>query len=247
LEVERLNRLPAIRPPYPPQKLEISTGVFLDSRRAIWIEREKTLAVADLHLGFAWAHRAEGNLLPLSKPEDTVARLCALAAEYPVHTVLVLGDIVHRAVPIEPVRDELRRLCSSLPDAELQLIAGNHDRALELMLRDCKIALPLVSEACIGPHTFLHGDKTPSRPVDNSEGLTFIGHEHPAIRLGDGISSIKCPCFLIRQDLIVLPAFSSWAAGSDARSGHFLSPLAKSGKFTKAVAILAGKLLPVPL
>jgi metallophosphoesterase superfamily enzyme len=65
--------------------------------------------------------------------------------------------------------------------------------------------------------------------------------------LGDGFSSLKCPCFLIRHDLIVLPAFSSWAAGSDVRSGRFLSTLSMEDRFEQAVAILAGKLLPLPL
>jgi metallophosphoesterase superfamily enzyme len=93
----------------------------------------------------------------------------------------------------------------------------------------------------------LHGDQ-PSAGEPVSEGcFLFMGHEHPAISLSEGVASIKCPCFLVSENVIVLPAFSSWAAGGDVRSGRFLSPVAQAARFTQAVAIVAGKLLPVPL
>ena len=238
--------LPATRASPAPTQLEVSEGILLDSRRAVWLEREQTLAVADLHLGFVWAHRAEGNLMPLTRPEETVEKLCTLAQEYSARSIVVLGDIVHRAVPIEPVREELRRLCRMLGDVALHLVAGNHDRALAAMLKECKLANPLMAEARIGPHLFLHGDRMPSGELPTA-GKTFIGHEHPALTLGDGISRVKCPCFLVRPDLIVLPAFSPWAAGSEVRHATFLSPLSKLARFTSAVAILGERLLPVRL
>jgi putative SbcD/Mre11-related phosphoesterase len=230
-----------------PSQLEVSPGIVLDSRRALWLERERTLAVADLHLGFVWAHRAEGNLMPLSRPEETVEQLSTLAREYAARSIVLLGDIVHRAVPIEPLREELRRLCCALGEVELQLVAGNHDRALAAMLAECNIAHPLTAEVRIGPHRFLHGDRMPAQAELPPGGKTFIGHEHPALTLGDGISRMKCPCFLVRPDLLVLPAFSPWAAGTDVRSGIFLSPLSMRAKFNRAVVILGERLLAVPL
>lgn len=226
-------------------QFRLAPGLWLDARRAIWLETERVLAVADLHLGYIWAQRAQGNLLPLCAPEDAIHRLAELVREYGPREVIVLGNVVHRAVSVEPIREELRRLCRELGDVELQLLAGNHDRALAALLHECKIALPLAAEARVGAHRFLHGDRPPAAP--ETEGLTFIGHEHPAISLGDGHARVKCPCFLVRRDLVVLPAFSNWAAGSEVRGSKFLSPLARAGKFTRAVAILAGKLLPVPL
>jgi putative SbcD/Mre11-related phosphoesterase len=192
----------------------------------------------------------EGSLLPLSAGDDTLERLGVLVREYRPREVIVLGDIVQRAHSIEPIREELRRLCrvcTEEPETRLQLIAGNHDRALAGLLRECEIALPLAAEHRLGGHLFLHGDRTPKEHEHAIEGLTFIGHEHPSLTLGDGIASVKCPCFLVAAGLVVLPAFSAWAAGSDVRAGCFLSPLSKAAKFTRAVAILAGKLLPMPL
>jgi putative SbcD/Mre11-related phosphoesterase len=229
---------------------QLAPGLFLDSRRAVWLERESVLAVADLHLGYVWAQRAEGNLLPLSAPDDALARFAALLHEYQPREVVVLGDIVHRAVSLEPIREELRqlcRLCSKLPDTRLQLLAGNHDRALAVLLRECEIALPLTPNARIGPHVFLHGDRPSAEGAPGEGGRVFMGHEHPAISLGDGVKGLKCPCFLVADDLIVLPAFSTWAAGSEVRGGQFMSALAQRARFTQAVAIMGERLLPVPL
>jgi metallophosphoesterase superfamily enzyme len=45
----------------------------------------------------------------------------------------------------------------------------------------------------------------------------------------------------------VLPAFSAWAAGSNVRQRKFLSHYLHATAPDRAVAILNGKLLPIPL
>ena len=50
--------------------MEISAGIWLDHRRAVYLEAERILCVADLHLGYAWAHRFSGQLMPLRGEED---------------------------------------------------------------------------------------------------------------------------------------------------------------------------------
>ena len=224
-------------------RLEIEPGIFLDARRAVWFAEEGALAVADLHLGYAWGSRAGGSLLPVEAPDDTLDRLCALVREYEARQLFVLGDIVHRAVALGPVMEELRRLHAQLPGTALRLLAGNHDRGLPRVLRECGLTATLDPHAHMGEHLLLHGDAEGPQVA----GRTFSGHEHPAIRLGDGVASVKCPCFLIGLRVIVLPAFSHWAAGCDVRTAAFLSPLARNARFTQAAAIMAGKLLPVPL
>src|SRR5688572_32608528 len=89
-------------------QLEISPGVVLDARRAVYLADVGLLAVADLHLGYAWAHRHRGQLLPLSKPDATAERLHLLVEEYRPKTIALLGDIVHDAVPVAEFRETLR-------------------------------------------------------------------------------------------------------------------------------------------
>lgn len=224
----------------------LAPGIVLDARRAVWLAETRTLAVADLHLGYVWAHRKSGQMLPLSAQEETTEQLLALVAEYGAHELVLLGDIVHEAVRVAELREELCHLFSRVrAEVELVCVAGNHDRKLAQLLVDCGIDAPLVREHRRGPHCLAHGDTLLSGSV---AGWTLIGHEHPAITLSDGVANAaKCPCFLVAPGLIILPAFSRWAAGSDVRRQQFMSPLAQAATFHKAVAILAGKLLPVPV
>ena len=123
-------------------RLELFPGFWLDARRAVWMEKEQALLVADLHLGYAWAHRQRGNLMPINGADDTLDRLQALAIEYAPRKIIVLGDIIHAAVAEEAVLADLR-LLNGL-GASVSLIAGNHDRQLAPMLRragiDCCFA-----------------------------------------------------------------------------------------------------------
>ena len=236
-------------------RLEVQSGVWLEAAGALWLARERLLVVADLHLGYAWAHRAEGNLLPLSRPEDTSERLLTLVERYAPEEIVLLGDIVHRAVPIAPVQDELRVLCARLGAcATLRLVAGNHDRELAPLLRACELKLEISREWRVGQHLLVHGDRDEESAERHlaaaraTGGLIVLGHEHPAVSLSDGVATrAKCPCFLVSGDVIVLPAFTAWAAGSEIRRGRFLSPYARLTVFDRAIASVNGKLLPVSL
>jgi putative SbcD/Mre11-related phosphoesterase len=238
-------------------RYELAPGILLDARHAVWFEEEAVLAVADLHVGFAWAERARGNMLPLGVVDDTVSRLIALTRDYPARELIVLGDVVQRAVPLRPVREALRELCSALAGVvRLRLLGGNHDRGLVQLLAECDLAIGVEPWARIGAHRLLHGDEVPAEWANElrdagdkaeSAGRIFMGHEHPAIRLGDGVASMKCPCFLLGPQVVILPAFSAWAAGSNVRQDSFMSPVARNANFTCAVAVMNGRLLRVPL
>ena len=209
-------------------RLQVERGIWVDARRAIWFERLGILAVADLHIGYNWAHRAGGQMLPLHQPDDTIGRLQALCEFYKPGELLLLGDIVHRALPLPQIEAELQKLLSQLKG--IRLIAGNHDRFLDKL-----ISTPLETEYIRAGYLFVHGHLPSERPE-----RIVMGHEHPAISVGDGVAtSVKCPCFLISRKTIVLPAFSLWAAGG--------AEMALRERFETAVAILGDKLLPIHL
>jgi len=225
-------------------RLEVFPGVWLDARHALFLEDSRTLAVSDLHLGYAWAHRYHGQLMPL-QPDGIRERLLALCAESRPSRIAILGDIVHRAVPVDAIKEEFLALLDALRgQCGVSLILGNHDKGLRKLFGSSG-EVEFHDSVRAGRFLLLHGnDQSAALPTN---GLTIMGHEHPAISLGDGVRSAKFPCFLVAPELIVLPAFSRWAAGSDVRAHAPMSPLAQSARFEKAVAILNGKLLPVPL
>jgi DNA ligase-associated metallophosphoesterase len=236
-------------------RLELTPGLWLDARRAIWLESTRTLLVADLHLGYAWAHRQSGNLLPIETAEDTIDRLEVLAAEYAPSEIIVLGDVIHAAVNEEAVLGDLRRLHALTGGVPIRLIAGNHDAQLAAMLRRAGLDDTLVRELTLEGHLLLHGDLGDETMADarclsvfEKGGRVILGHEHPAITLSDGVAtSLRCPCFLVGDDVLVLPAFSPWSAGTNIRHGVFLSPYLRRAHLTQSVAIVAGRLLPMPI
>src|SRR6185436_14629376 len=63
-------------------RLEIAPKVWLDHRRALYLEGHSVLAVADLHLGYAWAHRYHGQMLPVAAGDRLLERLTALCTYY---------------------------------------------------------------------------------------------------------------------------------------------------------------------
>jgi putative SbcD/Mre11-related phosphoesterase len=224
-------------------RLEIRPGLWLDHRRAVYLQREQILAVADLHLGYTWAHRYNGQLLPVHTPDDVVARLADLCSQYKPGRLAILGDIVHQAVPVDEVRQEISSLFETLGKfCALDLILGNHDRDLEKFAgrSDLKFLSYLETE-----NLFLtHGN---GRALSPAGKRIVMGHEHPAISLGDGIKSARFPCFVEGENVLLLPAFSHWSAGTNVRAGRFLSGTAQAARFTRAIAIVNGKLLPVRL
>jgi metallophosphoesterase superfamily enzyme len=110
-------------------RFELADGIVLDARRAVWLAPERTLVVADLHFGYVWAQRQNGQLLPLSAGDDTTDRLLALAADYEAQSIVLLGDIVHAAVSLPELRAELADFFARLrARVAVICVAGNHDR-----------------------------------------------------------------------------------------------------------------------
>jgi len=224
----------------------LNDSLVLDARRTAWFPQERVLAIADLHLGYAWTHRLSGQLMPITPANDTLARLTALQREYEPREIVVLGDIVHRAVALDVLEEEIRSLFDALSArSQLTFLAGNHDRDLQELLRRWLLPIELRPSCEVGNYLLVHGDAA----VPASHHLRVVmGHEHPAVTIGDGVTtSQKCPCFLVSEGVLVLPAFSRWAAGTNVRTYPLMSEIARAAKFTHAVAICGDKLLPVRL
>jgi uncharacterized protein len=230
-----------------PLQYHVSPELVLDVRRAAWFPVERVLAVADLHLGYAWAHRLSGQLMPVTPANDTLDRLVELQNHYAPREIVVLGDIVHRAMALPILEGEIRGLFNAISrQSQLTFLGGNHDRNLDRLLKQWLIPIELTSERIVGAHRLVHGDAAVS--AHNTTSRIVMGHEHPAISIGDGVTtSQKCPCFLVSDDVVVLPAFSRWAAGTNIRAYPLMSEIARRASFTRAIAICGDKLLPVKL
>ncbi len=219
---------------------------MLDARRAVFLPALRTLAVADLHLGYAWAQRKRGHLLPVSAADDTLARLQALCVDWNPEVVVVLGDFVHAASSVEGIRAAVSDVLGGLPPAvRWQIVLGNHDHRLPAQLGEWGLRVPCHASLDVDGFRFIHGDVPPVEPLPS--GWTLSGHEHPALVLGDGgTTSARVPAFLVGERRVILPPFSNWAAGSVVGRQPFLGEWARRSKFRTAVACLGPRLLPIP-
>ena len=180
-------------------KREVQPGVWLDSRRALWLAELQLLVVADLHWGYAASHRARGNLLPLWGDEQLASTLDALIQDFSPKEMLWLGDIVHAAEGSAAAERYLEAVRTPVC-----IIAGNHDRRWRRAGE---------RSAVRANYFFHHGDRSPAVPAEVTE---VVGHHHPAIAWYDGAGgSFKLPALVLGRRRVVLPAFSPWAAGTD--------------------------------
>lgn len=176
--------------------------LFAD-RALFWI-RERALLIADLHLGKADTFRSAGIALPSGGTRHDLGRLTALLAQSQAKRLIVLGDMIHSTANERRWReawDEWRVVNASL---RVDVVAGNHDRALESLGLD----LHRHSNALIMPPFELR-----HAPKPTSDAYVICGHLHPVVRL-PGVAK-RWPAFVLDDREIILPAFSAFTGGGE--------------------------------
>lgn len=198
---------------------------------ALYWPAQNALLVADLHLEKLSSFARRGRLLP---PYDTALTLSRLAADLTAtgaSMVVALGDSFHRDEGVSTLSEiDRARLDALTGRAEWLWLSGNHDpRPHEL----CGRCLPMLE---------LDGLLLTHEPRRGASGL-IAGHLHPAARVLINGRSVRRPCFVHDNRLMILPAF-----GASTGDINILGP-AFSGLFDNAaleVTMLGkGRLYPV--
>ena len=177
---------------------------LLPDGAALWLET-KTLLVADLHLGKAQTFQTFGLPVPSGAEIRDLERLADVVKKTAAKRVIILGDLLHSRVGL---RDALvATIASSLQSlgAEVSLVSGNHDAALERVARLADLPI----------HDSLEelGVRLIHKPLER--GPFIAGHVHPSATLRLEGDMIKLPCFVLEGGGLTLPAFSSFAAGAN--------------------------------
>lgn len=192
--------------------------------RTLFWPAERTLFVADLHLGKGASFRAGGVPVPSGSTRATLDALSRAAREASAERIVVLGDLWHaRAGRTEEHRAafaDWRR------GRDLVLVLGNHDRASG----GEPDAVP--PGGTLGPFALHHF------PDPDPNGYTLCGHLHPAVGLsGFGGDALRLPCFWFGEAVGVLPAFGDLTGFAEIRPA--------SGD--RIVAVAEGKVTLVPI
>lgn len=183
-------------------------SVELLPEKAIFWPAMEMLIAADLHLGKAATFRKLGVGIPEGNMEEDLNLLEICVKKRNAKRCLILGDLVHSGDGLTPyVLDQISKWVKRL-HCPLYLTLGNHDKSLKAeKLAEWGIAAsgdPLV----IPPFAFCHHppDETPDR-------FTMAGHIHPQVVLKQGPDRVRLPCFHVKDQVVILPAFGSFTGG----------------------------------
>ena len=201
-------------------EVEVFPGAKISRHHALFLENHGLLVIADLHLGYEGALLEQGVSIPRFQKKVMMERLKRLLEKYNPARILINGDFKHQfSKNLVQEWDEVNEVLDFiLSRADVELVRGNHDNFLKTIL--AKKGLDLSTTSTAGGYTFAHGH----REVSWKDTLV-MGHEHPSLGLRDKIgATAKLPCFLVTPTVIVLPAFSPLALGTDVTTLDFISP-----------------------
>jgi len=190
----------------------IFPGARITSDLCLWLEQDSTIVIADLHIGLESALEADGVHIPHIQTDSMKESLMRIVDRYQPERVIILGDLKHDFS--RNVGQELAEVTSVLSllkqTAEVSVARGNHDNYLPSIA--FRLGIGVQDMFRIGGISMMHGH------LDTDERPLVIGHEHPSVRVFDEVGAfLKLPCFLHLEEerILVLPAFSPLASGTD--------------------------------
>ncbi len=230
--------------------MEISDSIEIIDL-GLYFKKEKILALTDFHIGYENALVAQGVLVPRHQLASTLERLQGIFSGLEkdgreIKKIVILGDLRHEFGYLG--RQEIRDVAVLINfmkkySEKIILLKGNHDTMHKYIENLAEVKTELAS----GGVLFLHGDKIPDRKKLKGVKLIIIGHEHPAVKISDGVASERVKCFLKGKwsglDLIILPSFNLMTEGTDVLSEKLLSPFLKNLAGFEAYAVAGGEIL----
>lgn len=165
-----------------------------------------TLVVADVHLGKSAVFRAKGLPVPEGDTMRDIRRLAEMVTKHNVRHLVIAGDLFH--APSGVTRELETALAEFLTELGIPvtLVIGNHDAKI----RHLPAGLVCVEHLDLEEIRIVHDPAAADR-----DRLHISGHWHPAVRIRDGRRrSLRLPCFLFRDNTLVLPAFGSFTGGA---------------------------------
>jgi metallophosphoesterase superfamily enzyme len=229
-------------------QVQLNDDVVLDSRRAVWLPRQKTLVLADLFFGLGAARRRRPDPMPTAPHLEVWERVFSLLDDYRPEQVALLGDLKPSQGTVEgDEAEELRTIFRKLQGGGRTVVqvVGHPERSQGAALEGTGI-LP-VEQHRVGPYTLMHRRRIFVYPRQESGGGFWInGGVHPLLavpQLGPQGEAdwLRAPAFLYTGFALVMPPFVSYAQGFEVIQPERLPRQARAWQ------LLADRLSPLSL
>ncbi len=198
--------------------------LFVKNAPALFLEKERCLAVSDLHIGMEFKLVEEG--IHFSHASVRMARrISTLCKENRAKRLIIIGDVKQSiSYPEGQERDAIREFFESLECRDVTIVRGNHDGRIEQLLRSMGFDYNVCNEISLGGVTFLHGNRWPGEAAFIGDYIVE-GHSHFAARVGDINEKVwlmsragngmgaKFKSYNKEIKLIVMPAFNDLIIG----------------------------------
>jgi putative SbcD/Mre11-related phosphoesterase len=221
---------------------------LLEGLPIAYIKSIDSIVLSDLHLGYESHMARKGVFIPKVNLKKILKEIGMAISLSGAKSIIVVGDIKNEFSTVGD--DEFNELYEIIEfckkkKVKLVLIKGNHDNFIERYKKPFGLEV-LNNEAQIGKYFFFHGDRNPK--FSGKPKMLISGHEHPAIGIVKSVGRTeRLRCFLLAKykgvDLLVLPAISYFASGSEINlqsKENILSPVLRNVDLESAHAIAVG-------
>lgn len=183
-----------------------ANAFWLLPEKAVFWEQQRSLIVADLHLGKTGHFRKSGIAVPQTVYKEDLQRLLTLVQVHKPDQLIIVGDMFHSHANKE--MDFFARWRNDFRQLHITLIKGNHDilhdnwySATNIAVTGCRLR--------VAGFEFVHDPAEINDQGTDEPVFTFSGHIHPGVRIRSGSrQSLSFPCFYFSRQMAVLPAFS---------------------------------------
>lgn len=174
---------------------------ILTNQRALFWKAAGSLILSDIHLGKTAHFRRHGIPLPSDILQEDLKRLSNLIHHFTPEKIIVVGDFLHAGKNSE--FEIFKNWKTGFPALPIILVKGNHDRISEKEILDLGISEIHTTYRENG-FIFSHED------LKNENLFVISGHLHPGAILQTSTQTLKLPCYIVTEDQLILPAFSTF-------------------------------------
>lgn len=169
--------------------------------RAVFLPNQSLLVLADVHLGKATGFQTSGINIPEGDNVRDLNRIDQLIEKTKCQQIIIAGDFLHTPSGVSKELTDLVDTWVTHSDAQILLVAGNHDR--RALRRKPGINLEITDRFENEALEIVHDPKDAG-----ATKLTICGHVHPAVRINR--LKLRSACFHVSANCLTLPAFGSF-------------------------------------